>query len=677
MHPGAAGAIRDPAEDLIVSLEVFLMRYRPLSPFSLSLLAACAALSGCSGNVMTQSTISTPGTGPAPTVVAVGEQVNGVAPNRKQEVQFSEAMDAATVNAQSFQVTDSSGKMVQGVVSYDSDFNTTGFLPNPALQANATYTATITTAAASAGGVHLASPYSYTFSTRGDSDTSPLIVTSVSPAVGATCVSATTPIIITFDEAPDASMLTAADLSVSGPSGGITVKISTNITTTQVVLTPTSPLPTGDITVKVQNVGDLAGAMMTAPYTWSFSTACGGGGSASGKEYIYFSSPVIGAPPQFYAYAIDDSTGKLTPVPGMPFQANLANPGPCGNGCFLTPLADPLGRFLFYNFSWPVTQRGVGSMKVNPSTGSLDGAGTLIASDPIISNISADPQGRFVYGTGSTSAPGPYGNNWIVSMVVGSNGQLSFAPEGPYAYPEGNGGGDIPAPAASTEFLFAADPHNYLNGSDLPSRMFTFKLNQSTGAMGPVQNIADGTSAGEQVITPSGKFLYSETHAILSSGLEGARELAGFRVNNDGSLTPISPGPLPLPANDFGIQTLTMSPNGNFLYVSSMHTTINPGVSTGTTVEIQAFAIDQNTGALSQTADYTSTAGQPNAPSATLVIDPSVKYVYFTEATSSTQVSLVGMNVDPKTGALSPISGVQNWPVLSAPTTTLAIVRPQ
>ena len=178
-------------------------------------------------------------TGAVPTVIAVGEQVNGVAPNRKQEVQFSEAMDPATINAQSFQVTDSSGKAMLGTVSYDPDFEIASFLPNPALQTGATYTATITTAAASTGGMHLASPYTYTFTTRSTTDTSPLSVNSVSPTANATCVSATAPITITFDEAPDASTVNSTNIVVTGPGGAvIPVTMSINVTTTQVVLTP-------------------------------------------------------------------------------------------------------------------------------------------------------------------------------------------------------------------------------------------------------------------------------------------------------------------------------------------------------------------------------------------------------------------------------------------------------
>jgi Big-like domain-containing protein len=97
-------------------------------------------LSGCGGTPIVSFNSPAP-TGTPPSVVAVGEQVNGVAPNRKQEVQFSEAMGLATINAQSFQVTDSSGKSMLGTVSYGPDFETASFLPNPALQTGASYTA--------------------------------------------------------------------------------------------------------------------------------------------------------------------------------------------------------------------------------------------------------------------------------------------------------------------------------------------------------------------------------------------------------------------------------------------------------------------------------------------------------------------------------------------------------
>ena len=64
-----------------------------------------------------------------------------------------------------------------------------------------------------------------------------LTISSVSPANNATCVSDTTAITITFDRAPDASTLTASNLTVAGPNGAVAVKMSTGAMLTQAVLT--------------------------------------------------------------------------------------------------------------------------------------------------------------------------------------------------------------------------------------------------------------------------------------------------------------------------------------------------------------------------------------------------------------------------------------------------------
>jgi hypothetical protein len=260
-------------------------------------------VTGCGSSMHFTSGNAAQGAAP-PSVAAVATQLNGVAPNRKQEVQFSEAMDPATINAKSFQVADSSGSPLPGSVTYDPDFETASFLPNPALQAGVSYTATITTAAASADGAHLAKAYSYSFTTRATTDTSPLAVLSVSPAANASCVSATALMIVTFDETPDASTAIPGNFMVTGPGGAIPVKLSTNVTTTQVVLTPASPLPSGTITVTVNNVADLAEVKMAAPYTWSFSTVCSGSGGGSGGNGN-------GATTQYQAPLFSDAVGGL------------------------------------------------------------------------------------------------------------------------------------------------------------------------------------------------------------------------------------------------------------------------------------------------------------------------------------------------------------------------------
>lgn len=255
----------------------------------LSLALSPFLLAGCGG-----SAPFTQGTGAAPQVSAVAVQVNGNAPNRMQEIQFNEAMDAATINTQTFQVLDSNGNPMPGLVTYNPAFEIASFQPSPPLQANTAYKATLSTAVASAAGVHLANPYSYTFTTRDTTDASPISVRAVSPAAGATCVSQTTLIMVTFDESPDAATVTPANFMVTGPNGAsIPVKLSMNATTTQVVLTPVAPLPAGSITVTVNNVSDLANVPMKGPYTWSFSTACTSGGGGTGGGTAQYDAPLF------------------------------------------------------------------------------------------------------------------------------------------------------------------------------------------------------------------------------------------------------------------------------------------------------------------------------------------------------------------------------------------------
>jgi hypothetical protein len=174
------------------------------------------------------------GSGAVPTVIAVAEQLNEVAPNRKQEVQFSEAMDPATINTKILTAADSAGDPVAGVVGYDTDYNIASFQPNPAFQANATYSNDCHRGNKH-GRTRLATGYTYTFTTRAEAAQSSLEILKVDPAANATCVSATSPIIITFDEVPDASDINASNIIVKGPDGSILKMIfSTNITTTQI-----------------------------------------------------------------------------------------------------------------------------------------------------------------------------------------------------------------------------------------------------------------------------------------------------------------------------------------------------------------------------------------------------------------------------------------------------------
>ncbi|MFP5234580.1 MAG: Ig-like domain-containing protein [Acidobacteriota bacterium] len=261
------------------------MRYLHLTFTSLATCALIAALSGCGSSVMNNSMSGNP-----PAVSATGAEANGVAPNRAIYVQFNEAMDLSTINNQTMVLTDSSGRSVPGTVGYDSSFDVAGFQPNPALQTSASYTLRVTTGAKSAQGQPLQSDFKYNFTTRAETDKSPIGVKAVTPANGATCVSASTLITITFTEGADVNSLTSSNIVVTGPGNAvIPAKISYNVATAQATIAPNAALPSGSITVTVSNVADAAGVAMTTPYTWSFSTACstaGGGGGTATTQYM-------------------------------------------------------------------------------------------------------------------------------------------------------------------------------------------------------------------------------------------------------------------------------------------------------------------------------------------------------------------------------------------------------
>jgi methionine-rich copper-binding protein CopC len=612
----------------------------------MTFLAGCGSVTkkGSGGAGGPTSPTSPTGTGPAPTVTAVGLQTNGVAPNRMQEVQFSEAIDSTTINSKTFTITDASGKAVAGTVAYDADYNVASFKPMPALQPSTAYTATITTGVSSAGGVHLQSGYTYNFTTIATSDATPISVAQVNPAANATCASATAPITVTFSEAPDVSTLTTANVLLKGPDGSVLKNtLSISVDKAQMVVTPESALPSGAVTVTVQSVGDMAGNMIAAPYTWSFSTNCqssgggGGGGGTGGNsvEYLYSSAYTQGG--NIFGFKIDMSTGNLTPLQGSPFKEDAGPQMGCTVGCSLGLLADPMGRFVFYS-------EGTGSMKVDATTGALTEVGNTPPANE--GNFKTDPSGRFLYAGGSG---GGGATDSVIGWEIGSNGQLTTAPGSPYGFGGTTTYGD---PGVTSNFVFIT---SYAGAST--AMVYGFKIDQNTGALTQVSTTPDGQGGSLSVVTPDGKFLYSENE--YQSGQYFLAQIVGYSINSDGTLTPIKMDPQQTP--DQILTNLYISPNGKFLYEMGSSA-------------MRVYSIDANTGALTQTVTDTT-----NHVGGYIYFDPTDKYAYGVPAYGS-QNNISGNNiqgyaVDQNTGALTPIStAIATLP--NAPQ-TLAIVRPQ
>ncbi len=124
-------------------------------PKFLCVLSLVLPLAGC-GNMSSNPSMPSAASGPAPTVMGVGKQINGVATDRLIDVQFSTAMDPATINTGTFLLQQTSnGATVSGAVTYNASNFVAVFKPSSPLAVDTAYSATVTTGAADAQGVHL------------------------------------------------------------------------------------------------------------------------------------------------------------------------------------------------------------------------------------------------------------------------------------------------------------------------------------------------------------------------------------------------------------------------------------------------------------------------------------------------------------------------------------------
>jgi hypothetical protein len=194
---------------------------------------------------------------------------------------FSEAMDASTIDTNTFTVDNG----VTGNVSYDAISMTATFTPTVNLDYDTTYTATITTGVEDLAGNPLQSDYVWLFTTGSAPDTNPPTVSSTSPSDSATGVAVDAAVTAMFSEAMDASTFTTGTVLVNDGLVDIAGTVSCNVNI--VTFTPTTDLDydttyTATITTDTE---DLAGNALQADYVWSLTTQSdtdGGGGGGGG-----------------------------------------------------------------------------------------------------------------------------------------------------------------------------------------------------------------------------------------------------------------------------------------------------------------------------------------------------------------------------------------------------------
>lgn len=262
------------------------------------LLQGCGSSGAAQGQGSTGSAAlsgsSSSGSSAAPTltftgfsVVQVGKTLSG-----KVVAFFSEDMDASSINVDTFKVTDAAGKPVPGSVLY---IGVTGvFTPNQRFDAQASYTATLTTGVRSAEGVPLAKADSWTFTTPNPSELTGVLtsITSTAPAAEQMDVPLNTGVNVSFHQLMDPGTINTGTFTLTDARGAQvpgSVHYS-GLTASFVPAISLQPQTTYRAVVSAA-AKSLSGVPMDQNHAWIFTT---GTSSAAVAPQVVYTAPMTG-----------------------------------------------------------------------------------------------------------------------------------------------------------------------------------------------------------------------------------------------------------------------------------------------------------------------------------------------------------------------------------------------
>ena len=288
----------------------------------------------------------------------------------------------------------------------------------------------------------------------------------------------------------------------------------------------------------------------------------------SGK-FLYVASDLGNLTPtnDISAFAINPTTGALTPVPGSPFVSGIAP---------LSLAVDSTDKFLYVADGGNGTDTNATNISVF-SIDSTTGALTPISQSecanqfgvPVESGaIVTDPAARFVFVTTTSQLMGQ-----ACSFSINPGGSLQQVTGSPFLLGTTTDQFGPGAPAVVDPF----GKFFYIGNS---ANLSALSIDASSGALSPVPGSPFSIVSTKLGMDPLGRFLYtidSDTDAVSSSS-----------INTSTGAPTILPGFAPVTSIPLGLD-----PSGKFFYGV---TTANPPFS------ISAFAIDQTTGLLTPVA---------------------------------------------------------------------------
>ncbi len=220
-------------------------------------------------------------------------------------------------------------------------------------------------------------------------------------------------------------------------------------------------------------------------------------------------SPAVA--PSISVFSIDPTRGLLTEVAGSPVAAP-ANPE------FV--LASPSSEFLYVSTSAGM----IAAFSISSGGGLSPVAGSPFTAGADIRGMVIDPKAQFLYAA-------DHGNNAVASFSIQSSGALSPVAGSPFA------AGTQPVMAAidsTGTLLFVAN-----QGSNNVS---AYKV--SSGVPTQVSGSPFATAGSGVIAATQPSFLVVDpTNAFLFVADQGSRDIAGFAIKSDGTLTMVTNSP--------------------------------------------------------------------------------------------------------------------------------------
>lgn len=350
------------------------------------------------------------------------------------------------------------------------------------------------------------------------------------------------------------------------------------------------------------------------------------------------------------SFSIDTSTGNLTafqtvapPPSDNDFYANLLIAAPSGKFLF-TDDENYDGTNVNYRIDGYSIGKGGSLSLVNGSPFAVPSAFNSFTQQVTSLAVNSSSSALYAVNRGGTESISEF-------QINSSNGALTAMPTifttSPSLGPTGS------AIDPSGKFLYVTEDWAYTSGSVDASGVSAFSIDSATGnltALGNSPFLLPASSEPQSIVTdPSGNFLYTYLWNARS-----LNDVAGFvRDLNTGALTSMPGSPFASSSSSNPqASAFAVHPSGKFLFVENF----NGGT-------VTAFAIDQNTGVLSQVAGspfppqnskYPSGIPQP-VLSFSMAVDPTGKYLYLAGLNREIAV----YQIDQSTGALTPLTNSQ------------------